>query len=108
MLITDREAPEEIVERFTAQGVEVQRVDRPARRALPATPPERATTRCPPTTAGRRVDHVKLDGCNVPTEAGRTMEQSHHDTYAAWSQAMPDTGRPMAFSVSAPRTALAS
>jgi len=48
------------------------------------------------------VDYVKLDGCNVPTKAGETSEQSYHDTYAAWSQAMLNTGRPMVFSVSAP------
>ncbi|SEN35350.1 NEW3 domain-containing protein [Actinacidiphila rubida] len=48
------------------------------------------------------VDYVKLDGCNVPTKTGETDEQSYHDTYAAWSQAMLNTGRPMVFSVSAP------
>jgi hypothetical protein len=48
------------------------------------------------------VDYVKLDGCNVPTTPGETDEQSYHDTYSAWSQAMLDTGRPMVFSVSAP------
>lgn len=49
-----------------------------------------------------KVDYVKLDGCNVPTKPGETDEQSYHDTYSAWSQAMLDTGRPMVFSVSAP------
>ena len=49
-----------------------------------------------------QVDYVKLDGCNVPTKPGETDEQSYHDTYSAWSQAMLDTGRPMVFSVSAP------
>ncbi|MFI5634933.1 NEW3 domain-containing protein [Streptomyces sp. NPDC051664] len=48
------------------------------------------------------VDYVKLDGCNVPTKPGETDEQSYHDTYSAWSQAMLNTGRPMVFSVSAP------
>lgn len=49
-----------------------------------------------------KVDYVKLDGCNVPTKPGQTQEQSYHDTYSAWSQAMLNTGRPMVFSVSAP------
>jgi alpha-galactosidase len=49
-----------------------------------------------------KVDYVKLDGCNVPTKPGETDEQSYHDTYSAWSQAMLNTGRPMVFSVSAP------
>ena len=49
-----------------------------------------------------QVDYVKLDGCNVPSKAGETDEQSYHDTYSAWSQAMLNTGRPMVFSVSAP------
>lgn len=49
-----------------------------------------------------KVDYVKLDGCNVPTKPGESDEQSYHDTYSAWSQAMLNTGRPMVFSVSAP------
>jgi hypothetical protein len=49
-----------------------------------------------------KVDYVKLDGCNVPSKPGETDEQSYHDTYSAWSQAMRNTGRPMVFSVSAP------
>ncbi|WP_063772132.1 NEW3 domain-containing protein [Kitasatospora mediocidica] len=48
------------------------------------------------------VDYVKLDGCNVPGKPGESDEQSYHDTYAAWSRAMLNTGRPMVFSVSAP------
>ncbi|MDH6575292.1 NEW3 domain-containing protein [Kitasatospora sp. MAP5-34] len=48
------------------------------------------------------VDYVKLDGCNVPTAAGKSDEQSYHEAYAAMGQAMLNTGRPMVYSVSAP------
>jgi alpha-galactosidase len=48
------------------------------------------------------VDYVKLDGCNVPSEPGKTKEQTYRDVYAKWSQALASTGRRMVFSESAP------
>ncbi|WP_370071621.1 NEW3 domain-containing protein [Streptacidiphilus sp. MAP5-3] len=48
------------------------------------------------------VDYVKLDGCNVPTPTGQTDEQAYHATYAAMSQALVNTHRPIVFSISAP------
>lgn len=48
------------------------------------------------------VDYLKLDGCNVPTAAGQTKEQTYHALYAQMSRALLDTGRPIVFSVSAP------
>ncbi|WP_412538404.1 ricin-type beta-trefoil lectin domain protein [Longispora sp. K20-0274] len=48
------------------------------------------------------VDYVKLDGCNVPSEQGKTQEQTYRDVYAKWGQALANTGRRMAFSESAP------
>ncbi|MEU6175314.1 glycoside hydrolase family 27 protein [Streptantibioticus parmotrematis] len=48
------------------------------------------------------VDYVKLDGCNVPTAAGQTKEQTYRSVYQRMSDALMATGRPMVFSVSAP------
>ncbi|MCC9306169.1 NEW3 domain-containing protein [Kitasatospora sp. RB6PN24] len=48
------------------------------------------------------VDYVKLDGCNVPTKAGETDEQSYRDTYTAMSRALLNTRRHIVFSISAP------
>ncbi|WP_329560416.1 NEW3 domain-containing protein [Kitasatospora sp. NBC_01266] len=48
------------------------------------------------------VDYVKLDGCNVPSKAGETDDQSYRDTYTAMSQALLNTHHRITFSISAP------
>jgi len=48
------------------------------------------------------VDYLKLDGCNVPVPSGKTKEQAYRDLYAEQSVALGNTGRPIAFSESAP------
>ncbi|SEK57889.1 NEW3 domain-containing protein [Streptacidiphilus jiangxiensis] len=48
------------------------------------------------------VDYVKLDGCNVPSKAGESDEQSYRDTYTAMSQALRNTHRRIVYSISAP------
>jgi alpha-galactosidase len=48
------------------------------------------------------VDYLKLDGCNLPTVAGQTEEQTYRSAYAAQSAALARTGRPIVFSESAP------
>lgn len=48
------------------------------------------------------VDYVKLDGCNVPSVAGQTMEQTYAKAYTEFSNALLATGRPIVFSNSAP------
>ncbi len=48
------------------------------------------------------VDYVKLDGCNVPSVAGQSAEQTYQQAYTAFSKALLVTGRPIVFSASAP------
>ena len=48
------------------------------------------------------VDYVKLDGCNVPSVAGQTAEQTYAQAYTEFSKALQATGRPIVFSDSAP------
>ncbi|WP_405739299.1 glycoside hydrolase family 27 protein [Streptomyces sp. NBC_01525] len=52
--------------------------------------------------ASWKVDYLKFDGCNVPTAPGRTKEETYRDVYGQMSRALRATGRPIAFSVSAP------
>ncbi len=46
------------------------------------------------------VDYVKLDGCNVPNEPGKTLEQTYRSVYAAMGAAL--ASRNIVFSESAP------
>ncbi|MET4003632.1 MULTISPECIES: OmpL47-type beta-barrel domain-containing protein [Arthrobacter] len=48
------------------------------------------------------VDYVKMDGCNVPSVAGETQEQTYKRIYFEEAQAIKDSGRPMMLSNSAP------
>ncbi|MFC0548889.1 ricin-type beta-trefoil lectin domain protein [Kutzneria chonburiensis] len=48
------------------------------------------------------VDYLKLDGCNLPSVAGQTEEQTYRGAYAAQSAALAKTGRAIVFSESAP------
>jgi len=52
--------------------------------------------------AGWGVDYLKLDGCNLPTVAGQTDEQTYRSAYAQQSAALARTGRKIVFSESAP------
>ena len=54
------------------------------------------------TFASWGVDYLKLDGCNVPSVAGQTAEQTYQSAYTQQSQALKATGRPIVFSESAP------
>jgi alpha-galactosidase len=54
------------------------------------------------TFASWGVDYVKLDGCNVPTVAGQSDEQTYKKAYQTFSAALVATGRPIVFSDSMP------
>ncbi|MDO5753651.1 NPCBM/NEW2 domain-containing protein [Arthrobacter sp.] len=48
------------------------------------------------------VDYVKMDGCNVPSVAGETQEQTYKRIYFEEAEAIKNSGRPMVLSNSAP------
>ncbi|MFQ4148097.1 NPCBM/NEW2 domain-containing protein [Arthrobacter sp. LAPM80] len=48
------------------------------------------------------VDYVKMDGCNVPSVAGETQEETFKRIYFEEAKAIKDSGRPMMLSNSAP------
>ncbi|MFC6704418.1 NEW3 domain-containing protein [Flexivirga alba] len=54
------------------------------------------------TFASWGVDYVKLDGCNVPTQPGRSSLQTYRSAYEKFSGALVATGRHMVFSDSMP------
>jgi alpha-galactosidase len=54
------------------------------------------------TFAKWKVDYIKLDGCNVPTVAGKTNEETYRYAYKAFSDAILRTHRKMVYSESAP------
>ena len=52
--------------------------------------------------AGFGVDYLKLDGCNMPSVAGQTREQTYRNAYSQMATALANTGRNIVFSESAP------
>ncbi|MFC0436717.1 ricin-type beta-trefoil lectin domain protein [Kutzneria buriramensis] len=52
--------------------------------------------------AGWGVDYLKLDGCNLPSVAGQTEEQTYKSAYAQQAAALAKSGRKIVFSESAP------
>ncbi|MCA1222387.1 glycoside hydrolase family 27 protein, partial [Streptomyces sp. 8L] len=52
--------------------------------------------------ASWKVDYLKLDGCNVPSVAGQSDEETYRQLYRKTSQALLASGRKITFSESAP------
>lgn len=48
------------------------------------------------------VDFLKLDGCNVFSEKGQTLQQKYREIYGKWHQVLTNLTKPLIFSESAP------
>lgn len=48
------------------------------------------------------IDYLKLDGCNVNIEAGRTKEEQYRYLYGLWHEVLSGLTKPLVFSESAP------
>ncbi|GES57890.1 alpha-galactosidase agla [Aspergillus terreus] len=48
------------------------------------------------------VEYLKLDGCNVFPEGGRTSQQQYEHLYGLWHRVLSDMPHPLVFSESAP------